>query len=152
MSSKDSSEKVVLTSCSYDCGARCVLKVRVKDGRIVHIGTDDRPMPSLKASVRGLAQKDVVYAPDRLTKPLRRIGERGEGKFEPISWDEALETVRKELQRVKKAYGNSAIFLVDYSGSLSPLQGMGKAGRRFFSFFGGCATWWGSTSYEAALF
>ncbi len=152
MSSKDSTEKVVLTSCSYDCGARCILKVRVRDGRIVHIGTDDRPMPSLKACVRGLAQKDVVHAPDRLTRPLKRIGQRGEGKFEPISWDEALETVTRELERVKEASGNSAIFLMDYSGSTSPLQGMGKAGRRFFSFFGGCATWWGITSYEAALF
>lgn len=152
MASKDPTERVVLTSCSYDCGARCVLKVRVKDGRIVHIGTDDRPMPSLKACVRGLAQKDVVYAPDRLTKPLRRTGERGEGKFEPISWDEALETVTRELQRVKTGYGNSAIFLMGYSGSISPLQGMGKAARRFFSLFGGCATWWGITSYEAALF
>jgi anaerobic dimethyl sulfoxide reductase subunit A len=152
MSSKDSPEKVVLTSCSYDCGARCLLKVRVKDGRIVHIGTDERPMPSLKACVRGLAQKDVVYAPDRLTKPLKRIGARGEGKFKPISWEEALEIVVKELRRVKKAYGHDAIFLMDYSGSLSPLQGMGKAARRFFSLFGGCATWWGSTSYEAGLF
>jgi len=152
MASNDSTEEVVLTSCSYDCGARCILKVRIKEGRIVNIGTDDRPMPSLKACVRGLAQKDVVYAPDRLTTPLKRVGQRGEGKFKPISWDEALETVSMELQRVKKAYGNSAIFLMDYSGSTSPLQGMGKAGRRFFSFFGGCATWWGITSYEAALF
>lgn len=152
MGSTDSIEKVVLTSCSYDCGARCLLKVRVKDGRIVHVGTDDRPMPSLKACVRGLAQKDVVYAPDRLTKPLRRTGKRGEGKFEPVSWEEALGTVTEELQRVKSTYGNSAIFLMGYSGSISPLQGMGKAARRFFSLFGGCATWWGITSYEAALF
>ena len=152
MSSKDPSEKVVFTSCSYDCGARCILKVRVKGGRIVHIGTDGRPMPSLKACVRGLAQKDVVYAPDRLTRPLRRTGKRGEGKFESISWDEALETVARELRRVKNAYGNSAIFLMAYSGSISPLHGMGKAARRFFSFFGGCTTWWGITSYEAALF
>jgi anaerobic dimethyl sulfoxide reductase subunit A len=152
MSSKDSSEKVVLTSCSYDCGARCLLKVRVREGRIVHIGTDERPMPSLKACVRGLAQKDVVYAPDRLTQPLKRVGKRGEGKFEPISWEEALEILAGELQRVKKAYGNSAIFLMSYSGSISPLQGMGKAARRFFGLFGGCSTWWGITSYEAALF
>jgi len=109
-------------------------------------------MPSLKACVRGLAQKDVVYAPDRLTKPLKRVGQRGEGKFHPVTWEEALDTVTKELQRVKNAYGHSAIFLMGYSGSVSPLQGMGKAARRFFSYFGGCATWWGITSYEAGLF
>ena len=152
MSSTDSSEKVVLTSCSYDCGARCLLKVRVKDGRIVHIGTDDRPMPSLKACVRGLAQKDVAHAPDRLTRPLKRVGQRGEGNFVPVSWDEALETVTRELQRVKTVYGNSAIFLMAYSGSISPLHGMGKAARRFLNLFGGCTTWWGITSYEAGLF
>jgi anaerobic dimethyl sulfoxide reductase subunit A len=109
-------------------------------------------MPSLKACVRGLAQKEVVYAPDRLTRPLKRVGQRGEGKFESISWEEALGTVSEQLQRVKKDFGNSAIFLMDYSGSISPLQGMGKAARRFFSLFGGCTTWWGITSYEAALF
>ncbi len=152
MSSKDSNEKEVLTSCSYDCGARCLLKVRVKDGRIMNISTDERPMPSLKACIRGLAQKDVVYAPDRLTHPLRRIGERGEGKFEYITWQEALETVSAQLQRVKKDFGNSAIFMMDYSGSISPLRGMGKPSRHFFSLFGGCTTWWGITSYEAALF
>jgi anaerobic dimethyl sulfoxide reductase subunit A len=126
--------------------------VRVKDGRIVHIGTDDRPMPSLKACVRGLAQKDVAHAPDRLTRPLKRVGQRGEGNFVPVSWDEALETVTRELQRVKTVYGNSAIFLMAYSGSISPLHGMGKAARRFLNLFGGCTTWWGITSYEAGLF
>ena len=89
MRNEDSSgeEKIVITSCSYDCGARCMLKVHVKDGRITRIGTDERPMPSLKACIRGLAQKDVVYAPDRLTTPLKRSGERGSGHFVPISWD-----------------------------------------------------------------
>ena len=146
-----SEEQVILTSCSYDCGARCLLKVHIRDGRIDRIGTDDRPMPSLKACIRGLSQKDVVYAPDRLTRPLKRIGKRGEGRFEPISWEEAFETVCKELSRVRDVYGNSAIFLMEYSGSLSPLQGMGKAARRFFSLFGGCTTTRGSASYEAAL-
>ena len=155
MSSPDrpsKSERVVLTSCYYDCGARCLLKVHVKEGRIVDISTDDRPMPSLKACVRGLLQREVVYAADRLTKPLKRVGKRGEGKFEPIPWEEALERVSRELLRVKRDYGNSALFLMDYSGSLSPLQGMGKAARRFFSLFGGCTTTWGSASLEAALF
>ena len=146
------SERTVLTSCSYDCGSRCLLKVHVKDGRIERIGTDERPMPSLKACVRGLAQSDVVYARDRLTRPLKRVGGRGEGTFEPISWEEAFETISKELLRVRSDYGNNAIFLLDYTGSLSPLQGMGKVGRRFFSLFGGCTTMQGLASYEAALF
>jgi anaerobic dimethyl sulfoxide reductase subunit A len=154
MRKEDSSDgqKVIITSCSYDCGARCMLKVYVKDGTIIRIGTDERPMPSLKACVRGLAQKDVVYAPDRLTKPLKRSGKKGSGDFLPISWDEALGIISSELRRVKSQWGNSAIFLMDYSGSISPLQGFGKVSRRFFSLFGGCTSTWGITSYEAALF
>lgn len=145
-------ERVVLTSCSYDCGARCILKVHVSNGRITRIGTDERLMPSLKACARGLAQRDVVYSPDRLTRPLMRSAARGEGRFEPISWDRALEVLSKELLRVKSTHGNDAVFLVDYSGSISPLQGFGRASRRFFSLFGGCSTTWGITSYEAAYF
>jgi anaerobic dimethyl sulfoxide reductase subunit A len=110
-------------------------------------------MPGLKACPRGLAQKEIVYAENRLRQPLKRVGERGSGKFEPISWEEALDTVARELQRVKDRYGNSAIFLMDHTGSMSPLHGTyQKIGRRFFSLFGGCTTWWGNTSLEAAIF
>jgi anaerobic selenocysteine-containing dehydrogenase len=104
------SDRVILTSCSYDCGARCLLKVHIKDGEISHIGTDMRPMSSLKACRRGLAQRELVYAPDRLTKPLKRGGKRGEGRYEPISWEEALEKVSSEFLRVKNDFGNSAIW------------------------------------------
>jgi anaerobic dimethyl sulfoxide reductase subunit A len=148
----DSQGRVVTTSCYYDCGGRCLLKVYVDEGKITRIGTDDRPMPSLKACPRGLAQKEVVYAPDRLKQPLRRAGERGSGKFEPISWEEALDTVARELRRVKDRYGATSIFLMDHYGSMSPLHGVQKAGRRFFALFGGCTTWWGSSSLEAADF
>ncbi len=110
-------------------------------------------MPGLKACPRGLAKKEIVYAENRLRQPLKRVGERGSGKFEPISWEEALDTVARELQRVKDRYGNSAIFLMDHTGSMSPLHGTyQKIGRRFFSLFGGCTTWWGNTSLEAAIF
>jgi len=144
--------KVVTTSCYYDCGARCILKVYVDKGEITRISTEEGPMPGLKACPRGLAQKEVVYARDRLKQPLKREGERGSGKFKPIPWEEALATVAQELQRVKDQYGPTSIFLMDYFGSMSPLLGSQRGGRRFFALFGGCTTWRGSASEEAAEF
>lgn len=148
----DSETKIVTTSCSYDCGGRCLLKVHVENGKITRIDTDDGKMPYLKACPRGLAQKDVVYAKDRLLRPLKRVGARGGDNFKPISWDEALDTVAGELRRVKQQYGPEAIFLMDSHGGMSPLDGGGKAPRRFFSMFGGYSTRWGGMSNEAAVF
>ncbi|MCX5909396.1 MAG: molybdopterin-dependent oxidoreductase, partial [Deltaproteobacteria bacterium] len=152
---KDSAQRkrVITTTCSLDCGARCLLKVHVAGGKVNRIETDERPMPSLKACPRGLAQKDVVYAPDRLTRPLKRVGERGSGTFAPISWEEALGIVSGELQRVKEKYGAESILLMDYSGSQGPLHGTSaRVARRFFSLIGDCLGIWGNTSQEAAIF
>lgn len=130
----DSRSRVVTTSCDYDCGGRCLLKVLVKEGAITRIDTEEGPMPGLKACPRGLAQKEVVYAEDRLRQPLKRAGKRGSGEFRPISWEEALDSVARELQRVKDRYGSRAIFLMDHTGSQGGLHNVQKAGRRFFLF------------------
>lgn len=141
-----------ISTCGLDCGSRCLLKVFVENGVVRKITTDDQPGPGLKACARGLAQREVLYAEDRLRVPLKRMGARGSGQFVPISWEEALDHIAGELRRVKEQHGPQSVFLLGYSGSMAALHNTSRTGHRFFSHFGGCTTTWGSTSMEGALF
>lgn len=145
-------EKVVLTSCPHDCGGRCVLKVHVRDGVIVRIETDDGEEPQLRACARGRAYRQRVYAPDRLKYPLRRAGERGEGRFERITWEEALDRVVAELKRVKETYGPEAIFYIPYSGNTGTFLHNQLSVYRLLTMFGGFTPHWGSASFWGSLF
>ena len=146
-----STERVVTTTCSCHCGGRCVVKVHVKDGVITRLEADDSVEPQLRGCVRGRAYRQRVYSPDRLRYPLRRTGARGEGKFERITWDEALDTVARELRRVKEAYGPAAVFLLVGGGDGSALHG-GTLLDRLLCMMGGCTKTWGLQSNEAGHF
>src|ERR1700730_10829891 len=119
-------ETVVTSTCGHNCGGRCVVNAHVVDDQIVKISTDPRrwepELPPLHACARGVGQIERVYHPDRLKYPLKRIGPRGSGKFERISWEEALDRVAAELKRVRATYGNAAILDASRSGSLSMLH------------------------------
>jgi len=147
----DEDVTIVPTGCCHDCGGRCVLKAHVKDGKIIRLETDNGDQPQIRACLRGRSYRQRVYSPDRLKHPLRRVGERGEGKFERISWDEALDEVAEELIRIKNTYGNSAIFMAAGSGNQGLLHGAIPVGA-MLQAFGGFTRIWGVASYEGALF
>lgn len=148
-------ETVVTSTCGHNCGGRCVVNAHVRDGRIVHISTDARRWnpdhPPLPACARGVGQIERTYHPDRLQYPMRRTGPRGSGQYERISWDEALDTVAREMLRIRTTYGNSAILDASRTGSQSMLHGR-VAAQRFLYMFGGCTELWSNMSAEAEVF
>jgi anaerobic dimethyl sulfoxide reductase subunit A len=137
---------------AHNCGGRCLLIAHIENGRIVRLDTDDRPdslaAPQLRACARGRAYLRRQYHPDRLLYPLKRVGKRGEGKFQPITWDEALDTVTNQMQRVRSKYGNEALFVPYGTGSYNQLNGSHTA-RRLMNLFGGCLGIYNSYSWGA---
>ncbi len=96
------SDEVKKTTC-YMCACRCGINVHMRDGKVRYIeGNRDHPVNQGVLCAKGSAGIMQHYAPSRLRTPLRRVGERGEGKFEPISWEEALETATGWLDPVRK--------------------------------------------------
>lgn len=145
-------ERIIRVGCpAHNCGGRCLLKTFVKDGIITRIETDDRPTddvsdPQLRACIRGRAYRRRQYHPDRLKYPMKRTGERGEGKFTRISWDEALDILSSQLKRVKEKYGNSAIYLPYGTGSYNQINGRQTADR-LLNLFGGSLGYYNSYSW-----
>jgi anaerobic selenocysteine-containing dehydrogenase len=97
----------------YMCTNTCPTSVHVRDGKVVKIDVIE---PRVAHCPRWKAQTDFIYHPDRLLYPLKRTGKRGEGKWQRISWDEALDAVAGNLQSVKDKYGpESVIFWIAYT-------------------------------------
>ncbi|MGD9138126.1 MAG: molybdopterin-dependent oxidoreductase [Desulfobacterales bacterium] len=148
----DSEVKIVRTTSTFDCGGRCPIRLHVKDNKILRIEGDDAAEPDqLRTCLRCRAFRQYVHHPQRLMFPQKRIGKRGEGKFERISWDEALEMLAGELNRVKEVYGNRAIFLATGGGYLAGLHNGGLAAQRLLNQYGGCVTHYGNISSEGAV-
>ncbi len=143
-------ETIIRSTGCFDCGGRCPLRIHVKGGVITRIEGDDAEEPEqLRACLRGRAYRHWIYHPDRLMYPMKRVGERGEGKFERISWDEAMDTIVGELKRVKETYGNASIYLGGggHQGALHTAAAIGKA----LSMFGGYTASYGNVSSEGAV-
>lgn len=140
-------EKVVVTVCNSHCGGGCPLKLHIEEGVITRIETDDE----FRACLKGRAYRQRVYAPDRLKYPLKRVGGRGKGEFERVSWDEALDNVAAELKRVRESYGPSAVLFFYSIGDKGWLHNAGLIDN-LLTRTGGYSGSWGSASNEGGQF
>jgi len=99
--SPEISDEVKTTTC-YMCACRCGIRVHLKDKKIRYIeGNPEHPVNKGVLCAKGAAGILNQYSPAKLTKPLLRVGERGEGKFKEIEWDEALKLATKWLGDVR---------------------------------------------------
>ncbi|WP_244894175.1 molybdopterin-containing oxidoreductase family protein [Planobispora rosea] len=131
-------EMQILGACPLDCPDTCSWVVTVEDGEAVKLrGNPDHPYTRGALCVKVNRYLEHTRAADRILHPMRRIGPKGAGVFERISWDEALEEISVRLRAIVDEHGGEAIWPYNGTGSLGYLQGCeGVAGRRFWNVLG----------------
>lgn len=152
---KEQGVEIIKTTCASHCGGSCILKAHVKNGIITRIDTDDDTdddsVPQLRACLRGRAYRQRVYAPDRVLYPMKRVGKRGEGNLERISWDEALDTVATQLIRIRDTYGPASIFMLTCVGDLHNFHTPAHLSR-VMNLAGGYTSAWSMTSFQGGVY
>jgi len=111
---KKARERAIPTFCGM-CGpsAGCGIYAIVRDGKFVGVeGMKDLPLNRGRLCAKAHAAPQWVYSEQRLKYPLRRVGAKGEGQFERISWDEALDTIANKLKEQKEKYGPESLAIL----------------------------------------
>ena len=124
-----------LSVCPHDCPSACSLSVTVEDGRLVDVVGDPRH-PFTQGVICGKVHDyaERVYSPLRVLYPMRRVGEKGRGALERITWDDAIGEIARRLTRVVARWGPEAILPFSYAGTLGRIQYY--AGHPFFHALG----------------
>ena len=135
-----SETKIIPTTGRNNCGGRCIIYAHVRDGIIEKLstettGTPEHPVP-LCACARGLNYHKTFLGEDRLRWPMKRTGERGEGKFSRISWEEALDILTSEYIRIRDTYGPGSRYVNDGCGISAVMRG-DRIMRRLLALDGG---------------
>jgi len=102
---------IVRTGCGL-CLLACGMLVHLKDGKVVKVEGDPQSPQTGSLCIRGLVAMERLYHPDRLKHPQKRVGKRGEGKWERISWDEALDTIADKMVETKEAHGAESVAFI----------------------------------------
>lgn len=125
------------TICPYDCPASCGLLAKTDGARILSIkGDPDHPATGGLICGKMHHYEESIHSPERILTPMKRTGLKGEGRFAPISWEEAVEEITGRWKRILEEDGGDAILPVYYSGVMSVIQR--RCGDAFFNRMGAC--------------
>ena len=123
--------RTVRGACPHDCPDTCALRVTVENGRVTRVAGDPDHPPTHGALCTKVSRyPERTYSADRVLTPLKRVGRKGEGRFEPVSWDAALDDIAARLKAIA-ARDPQAILPYSYAGTMGLVQGDGMAARFF---------------------
>lgn len=133
----DQEVREISTAGINNCGGLCIIRPAVCEGCILNIGSDpENRFPSVRACVRGRGYRKTFLNPGRLRYPMKRVGKRGEGKFERISWDEAVEEIAGQWVRIRDKYGPGSRY-VAYGWGVTGIMRPNKLAKRLLALDGG---------------
>lgn len=123
-------EQVFGCMCVGNCQSRCRLFVHVRDGKVVKTSMAPFPDPRYnRVCLRGLSHVQQIYNPNRIKYPMKRVGERGEDKWERISWEEAIATIAEKWKTYQAEYGPQSVAFSTISGDMAMINGLYSAQR-----------------------
>jgi len=141
-------KQIVKAACPHDCPDACGVLITVDDGKATKIqGDPEHPVTRGFLCAKVAKYLDLVYSPDRVLYPMRRVGPKGPGRtnasvptqaqevWQRISWDEALDEITSRFRGISAEFGSEAILPYSYGGTLGALNG-GSMDRRFFHRLG----------------
>ncbi|MFO1336136.1 MAG: molybdopterin oxidoreductase family protein [Piscinibacter sp.] len=125
----------VRAACPHDCPDTCALRVTVDEGRVIKVqGDPDHPPTHGALCTKVSRYAERTHHPERVLRPLKRVGPKGSGRFEPVSWEAAIAEIAARLKGIA-ARAPEAIVPYSYAGTMGLLQGE-SMDRRFFHRLG----------------
>lgn len=124
-------------SCPRNCHDTCQIETLVADGKVKRIKGGSSPYTGGNLCVKMNHYVNFLYHPDRLQYPMKRVGKKGEGKFERITWDEAYQTIAEKINQTIEEFGPNAVLPYKYSGNLGYVSNYSMSSK-FFKKLGAC--------------
>ncbi len=121
----DTASEIKRAVCTV-CDIACQLEVHVADGAVQKITPPSNPVVKDNFCLKGVQAHKLYARPERITEPLKRVGERGEGKWETVSWEEAMDDIALKLRAVIDEHGPEAFAVSTSNWNTSVESGMGR--------------------------